>query len=99
MAHDDNRDADTIMATVANVFRRACEAQRGFLDWYARDREAPLAERLGRFGDMVEASEPWAAGYRRISTVYPQFMRRLHDLLLPIQDETFDKGCSSPGLQ
>jgi len=99
MTDHDNRDAETIMRAVADEFRRACEAQRDFLAWYSQDQDVPFVERLRRYSEMVAASEPWADSYRRISTRFPQYMDRLHELLLPIQDAIFPTGVVSPGVQ
>src|SRR5437588_8208931 len=49
----DTRDANTLMAEVAAEFRRACEAQRDFLDWYRTPHEATFAEWLRRYSEMV----------------------------------------------
>jgi hypothetical protein len=83
------RDAETIMAEVEEEFRRACEAQRSFMDWCRKSHDAPFAEWLGRYGEMSTESEPWAASYQRIRSEYPQLMDRLHKILLPIQRNIF----------
>ena len=59
----DTRDANTLMAEVSAEFRRACEAQRDFLDWYRTPHEATFAEWLRRYSETVAECEPWAASY------------------------------------
>jgi|SRR5437763_9656556 len=85
----DTRDANTLMAEVSAEFRRACEAQRDFLDWYQTPHEATFAEWLRRYSEMVAGAEPWAASYERIRSKFPHKMDQLHALLLPIQQEIF----------
>jgi len=46
--------------------------------------------RLQRYSEMVAVSEPWAAGYQRIRSEFPDLMDQLHALLLPIQREILD---------
>jgi hypothetical protein len=90
MREVDTRDANTLMMEVAAEFRRACQAQRRFLEWYGNsDETTPFAERLRRYGEMVAESEPWAASYERIRSRFPDKMDQLHALLLPIQREIF----------
>jgi len=90
MREVDNRDANTLMMEVAAEFRRACEAQRRFLEWHGNaDETTPFAERLRRFVEMVAESEPWAASYERIRSRFPDRMDQLHALLLPIRREIF----------
>jgi hypothetical protein len=83
----DTRDAETIMASVESEFRRACEAQRDFLDWRKKSHEATFAEWLQHYCEMIAESKPWAASYQRIHSEFPHLMDRLHTLLSPIQHE------------
>jgi hypothetical protein len=94
----DTRDGGTILSEIEAEFRRACEAQRDFLAWYGSRYEVPFTESLHRYGGMIEASAPWAASYRLVSTKFPEYVDRLHALLLPIQHEVFGSD-PSPGLQ
>ena len=89
MREVDTRGANTLMAEVAAELRRACVAQRNFLDWYRTPHEATFAEWLGRYSEMVAEGEPWAASYERIRSRIPDRMDQLHALLLPIQREIF----------
>ena len=96
MTSADTRDAETILSQVEAEFRRACEAQRDFLDWYGSRLEASFSESLHRYSETIEAGEQWAASYRRVSTEFPAYMDRLHTLLRPIQHEVFGSG-APPG--
>jgi hypothetical protein len=87
MADEDGRSAETILSLVQNEFRQACQAQQDFLAWYCSRAEVPFAESLSRYSEMIEASEPWAASYRRIRKEFPDHLDRLNALLLPIQHE------------
>jgi hypothetical protein len=92
MPSADTRDAETILSQVGPEFRRACEAQREFFDWYGSRLEASFSESLHRFSEMIEAGEQWAASYRRVSAEFPTHTDRLHTLLRPIQHEVFGSG-------
>ena len=94
----DTRDAGAILSKIEAEFRGACEAQRDFLAWYGSRYEVSFAESLRRYCEMVEASAPWAESYRLISTKFPEYVDRLHALLLPIQHDAFGSG-PPPGLQ
>jgi hypothetical protein len=83
----DERDADTILLTIEADFRRALEAEQTYMRWRDDNPDAPFAEQLQMFAGWIEASEPYAAGYRRISKEFPIYMGRLHALLLPVQRE------------
>jgi len=92
MPSADTRDPETILSHVGPEFRRACEAQRDFLDWYGSRLEASFSESLHRYSEMIEAGEQWAASYRRVSAEFPTHIDRLHTLLRPIQHEVFGSG-------
>jgi hypothetical protein len=92
MASADPCDDEVELLKVEAEFRRACEAQRDFLAWYSSRFEVPFAESLSRYSEAIEAGEPWAASYRRISKEFPTYMERLHANLLPIQHEIFGTG-------
>jgi hypothetical protein len=83
----DERDAESIFLTIEAEFRRALEAEQSFMAWRRGTPNAPFADRLRRYAAWADASEPFAASYRRISTVFPGYMDRLHELLLPVQRE------------
>lgn len=87
MADEDTRSADTILLSVQSEFRRACQVQQDFLAWYCSRSEVPFAESLRRYSEMIQASEQWAASYRRISKEFPDHLDQLNALLLPIQQE------------
>jgi hypothetical protein len=94
MASADSSDAEAELSKAEVEFRRACEAQRDFLAWYSSRFEVPFAESLSRYSEAIEAGEPWAASYRRITREFPTYMERLHANLLPIQHEIFGTGRS-----
>jgi len=83
----DNRDAEAIFSSVVDEFRRALQAERDFLTWRAGASPA-FDEHLRRNVECIEACEPWARSYRRISPVFPEHIERLQDLLFPIQQES-----------
>jgi hypothetical protein len=83
----DERDAESILLTIESEFRRTLEAEQTFMAWRRDTPNAPFAERLRRYAAWAEASEPFAASYRRISTAFPGYMDRLHELLLPVLRE------------
>jgi hypothetical protein len=83
----DERDAESILLTIESEFRRTLEAEQTFMAWRRDTPNAPFAERLRQYAAWAEASEPFAASYRRISTAFPDYMDRLHELLLPVQRE------------
>jgi hypothetical protein len=83
----DERGAETIFLTIEAEFRRALEAEQAFMAWRRDTPNAAFAERPRRYAAWAEASAPFAASYRRISTAFPGYMDRLHALLLPVQRE------------
>jgi hypothetical protein len=83
----DERDAEAILLTIEEEFRRALQAERTFAAWRRENPDAGIAEQLKMFAGWIEASEPYAASYRRISREFPHKMDRLHSLLLPVQRE------------
>jgi hypothetical protein len=83
----DERDAESILLTIESEFRRALEAEQTFMAWRRDTPNAPFAERLRRYAAWAEASQPFAASYRRISTAFPGYMDRLQELLLPVLRE------------
>jgi hypothetical protein len=83
----DERDAETILLTIESDFRRALDAEQTYVAWRHDNPNAPFANQLQMYAGWIEASEPYAAGYRRISTAFPGYMDRLHELLLPVQHE------------
>ncbi len=87
MSSRDERNAESIFLTIESEFRRTLEAEKAFMAWRRDTPNAPFAERLQRYADWAEASEPFAASYRRISTAFPDDMDRLHELLLPVLRE------------
>jgi hypothetical protein len=87
MAEQDRREAAAILSMIAGEFRRALEAEREFFDWRHEHPDAPFGEQLHRFAKWIEASEPYATSYRRISGIFPERMDDPHELLLPIKDE------------
>jgi len=78
----DERDAESIFLTIESEFRRTLEAEQTFMAWRRDTPNAPFAERLRRYAAWAEASQPFAASYRRISTAFPGYMDRLQELLL-----------------
>jgi hypothetical protein len=80
----DERDAESVLLTIGSEFRRTLEAEQVFMAWRRDTPNAPFAERLRRYAAWAEASQPFAASYRRISTAFPGSMDRLHELLLPL---------------
>jgi hypothetical protein len=91
-------DVETRLSKLEAEFRRACEAQRDFLAWYGGRFEVPFDESLHRYSEMVEASGPWAASYRRFKTEFPAHTERLHTVLLPIQQDIFGNS-DAPGVE
>src|SRR5580700_1286207 len=83
----DQRDAESIFLTIESEFRRTLEAEQAFMAWRRDTPNAPFAERLRRYAAWAEASQPFAASYRRISTAFPGYMDRLQELLLPVLRE------------
>jgi hypothetical protein len=83
----DERDAESILSTIESEFRRTLEAEQTFMAWRRDTPNAPFAERLRRYAAWAEASEPFAASYRRISTAFRGYMDRLQELLLPVLRE------------
>jgi hypothetical protein len=83
----DERDAESILLTIESEFRRTLVAEQAFMAWRRETPNAPFAERLRGYADWAEASQGFAASYRQISTAFPGYMDRLHELLLPVLRE------------
>jgi hypothetical protein len=86
-ASAETRDVESILLTIESEFRRTLEAEQTFMAWRRDTPNAPFAERLRRYADWAEASQGFAASYRQISTAFPGYMDRLHELLLPVLRE------------
>jgi hypothetical protein len=83
----DQRTPEQILANVAEEAKAAFNAELDFFEWRSANAGQNFAEWMKRYSVYITAGEPYARSYSRIEREFPQHMRRLEEIVLPIQHE------------
>jgi hypothetical protein len=83
----DERTPEQILADIANEAKTAFNAELDFFEWRADNAGQNFAEWMKRYSIYFAAGAPYARSYSRIEREFPQHMRRLEEIVLPIQHE------------
>jgi hypothetical protein len=86
---EDFRKVEQILADVANQAKAAFNAERDFFAWRADHEGRDFNEFMKRYLQWVAACEPYARSYNRIVTVFPRYLKRLEEIVLPIKHAIF----------
>jgi hypothetical protein len=85
----DDRAVEQILAEIGNQARAAFNAELDFAEWRADHEHHDFPGMTKRYGQWVQASEPFARSCARIASEFPGHMERLEEIVLPIQREIF----------
>jgi hypothetical protein len=84
--HQDQNQAQQILARIAEDYRCAVRAEREFIEWERAHRnDGECDEFASRFFAWLEASEPYVAGHNLIEERFPELMDRLNNELKKVQ--------------
>jgi hypothetical protein len=83
----DERTPEQIPANVAEEAMVAFIAELDFFEWRADSAGQNFAEWMKRHSVCFAAGESYARSYSRTEREFPQHMRRLEEIVLPIQHQ------------
>jgi hypothetical protein len=86
---EDFRTAEQILSNVANEAKAAFNAEMDFFEWRADHEGHDFHEWNKRYLRWVAAGEPYSRSYNRIAMVFPRYLKRLQEIVLPIKREIF----------
>jgi len=91
MERYNDRSASELLRGVQNDFREFCRAQVRFFEWLRNNPSAGFLATSEAFESCVRASEFYGASSTELKERFPEEAQKLHELLMPIQREFFDR--------